>query len=460
MTPVYGAQEPRFLVRPDGAVSSAASEVIDLASQAGLVLDPWQRLCVDVILSERRDGRAAATQVGLVVPRQNGKGAILEALELGWLFLFDTPLISHSAHLFKTAQEAYVRLRGHIERNDWLRRRVKAMPNSPGNESIRMVDGRRLLFVARTGGSGRGFSADRQVLDEAYNLPDMELAAMMPTLSARPDTQLIFTSSAGMAESDTLRRIRKRGMDGDGQRFAYLEWSVPEASNLDDPATWAASNPGMGYRISVEAIEDERRTLSDADFARERCGIWESSAASAAIPWEVFESRVSESAEPEAPLVLAVDASPGGASASLGVIGGGVFELIDHRDGMGWLVDAVTSIHQRWGFRDVVLDPAGPIGAMVPDLDAAGVDITKMTGRDVAAACGGLVQALHDGGVTVRADESLSAAVQSARWRTLGDAQAFRRADADISPLMVLAFALWGQRSKARPEVDLLSQIF
>ena len=50
--------------------------------------------------------------------RQNGKGTILEALELAALFLFpDVRLILHSAHEFKTAAEAFLRVRTLIEDN-------------------------------------------------------------------------------------------------------------------------------------------------------------------------------------------------------------------------------------------------------------------------------------------------------------------------------------------------------
>ena len=46
-------------------------------------------------------------EVALIVSRQNGKGSILEALELAALFLDDfippRGLILHSAHEFKTA---------------------------------------------------------------------------------------------------------------------------------------------------------------------------------------------------------------------------------------------------------------------------------------------------------------------------------------------------------------------
>ena len=274
--PLVGNQSPRLLVRPDGAVSSAAAEVVGLCEAAGLVLDPWQRTCLDVILAEGPDGGPAASIAGLIVPRQNGKGEVLIALELGWLFLWGIPLISHSAHLFSTSQEAFARVLHYVDNADFLRKRVKRVSSAHGKEGITLLSGSRLKFMARTGGGGRGFTADRQVMDEAYDLPDAHLEAMMPTLSARPNTQLVFTSSAGMAESVTLRRIRQRALDGDSERFAYLEWSVDHAGfDPDDEAAWAFANPAYGYRISRRAVADERAMMSESGFARERLGVWD-----------------------------------------------------------------------------------------------------------------------------------------------------------------------------------------
>jgi phage terminase large subunit-like protein len=46
---------------------------------AGLELDPWQQFVIHNALGERPDGKWAAFEVGVEVPRQNGKGGLLEA---------------------------------------------------------------------------------------------------------------------------------------------------------------------------------------------------------------------------------------------------------------------------------------------------------------------------------------------------------------------------------------------
>ena len=162
----------------------------------------------------RSDGRWSAFEVGLVVPRQNGKGAILEALELAGLFLWDEMLILHSAHEFKTAREGFLRLGARIAANPWLAGRVLREWRSHGDEGFELKSGARLRFVARTGGSGRGFSADRVVLDEAFKLDDTAMGALLPTLSARPNPQIWYTSSAPKVDSSQLHSVRARGVAG------------------------------------------------------------------------------------------------------------------------------------------------------------------------------------------------------------------------------------------------------
>jgi hypothetical protein len=205
-------QAPRFRVRPERA-SSAGPEAVELAASAGLILDPWQEAWLDDALSETADGRWAAFEAALIVPRQNGKGSVLEALELAGLFLFDEQLILHSAHEFKTAQEAFRRVLTLIQSTPDLDRLVQRVRTSHGEEGVELRSGQRLRFVARSTGSGRGFSGDRVILDEAYNLSGDAMAALLPTLSARPNPQLIYTSSAPLDrdESAVLRRLCKRG---------------------------------------------------------------------------------------------------------------------------------------------------------------------------------------------------------------------------------------------------------
>ena len=77
-----GAQKPRLCSVPGNAVTSDGTEAIELCEMAGLRHDEWQQTVLLAALGVRADGKWNASAVGLNVPRQNGKGSLLEAREL------------------------------------------------------------------------------------------------------------------------------------------------------------------------------------------------------------------------------------------------------------------------------------------------------------------------------------------------------------------------------------------
>ena len=269
-----GEQEPRICSLPPFGADASGRNAVALAAEAGLLLDPWQQFVLEAGL-RRRGGKWAAFEVALIVARQNGKGAILEALELAALFLFpDVRLILHSAHEFKTAAEAFLRIRALIEDRPEFDRKVARVRTAAGAEAIELKDGKRLRFVARSSGSGRGFTSDLVILDEAYKLGDQEMAALLPTLSARPDPQVWYTSTAGGPDSIQLGRVRARGVAGSDPSLAFMEWSAEDDDDPADERVWARANPGMAAgRLTGDYIERERAALGPEAFARERLSI-------------------------------------------------------------------------------------------------------------------------------------------------------------------------------------------
>lgn len=468
-----GHQEPRILTYPP-RLSSSGAEAVDLARMAGLDLDPWQQLVLDHALGEREDGKWAAFEVGLIVSRQNGKGSILEARELAGLFLFGERLILHSAHEFKTAQEAFLRIRDLIEGNAEFSRRVKRITNNTFEVGIELLGGQRLRFVARSGGSGRGFSGDLIVLDEAFNLPETTIDALMPTLSARPNPQIWYTSSApdkDIAPCIPLARLRRRGMSGGSDGLTYLEWSADICSETcragcaehDDPAdpgTWAKANPALGIRITPEHVGREYDSMGKTGFARERLGVGnypsESGDLWTVIPEVVWRDLADPDSQVGERLAFAVDATPGGSHAALGVAGIRAdelvhTELVEHRRGTSWVVEYAVEIQERWSPIGFVVDPRGPAGFLIPDLEAAGVEVLKTSSQDVGSATDAFIAACgaadgDESSLRYRPHPSLDTAVAGADVKPLGDGRKWNRRSpsVDISPLVAVTLARWG----------------
>jgi hypothetical protein len=454
-----GAQRPRVSSHPS-FVSSAGQEACELAASAGLVLDDWQQHVLDVSLGERADGKWAAFEVGLVVGRQNGKGAILEARELAGLFLFGEKLILHSAHEFKTAAEAFRRVLSLVQNTPDLEKLVRQVRTSHGDEGIELKNGARLRFVARSTGSGRGFSGDVVILDEAYNLPAQAMGALLPTMAARPNPQVWYTSSAGTDDSEVLARVKDRGADGSSPRLAYFEWSADPMAELDDEQAWAAANPGLGIRILPEFVEAERSALPEMEFARERLGIWADGRREAAIDRRLWDALIDTACESRSPVAFAVEINAertkSSITAAIGRPDGRVqVESIDYRPGTAWLLDRLAALVADWQPIGVALNPSAPAGSLIPGLQGLGIEPVLVTGREEAQACGAFFDALVDKQIRHGNQAALNIAVEQAVRRPMGDAWVWhRRTAADIGPLngATLAHHLLGRHAEPAAE--------
>lgn len=452
--------EPAHLTLPEG-LSGAGQEAVDLAASAGLVLDGWQAATLDRALLERPDGRWAATEVGLVVPRQNGKGSVLEARELAGLFLFGDNLLIHTAHEFKTAMEAFRRLWGLVESTPDLARKVKRKLENNNGWTIELTTRQRILFIARSKGSGRGMSGDVVVFDEAYELPGKVVSALLPTMSARPNPQIWYTSSAPLEQegSETLRRLCKRGRAG-APRLAYMEWCAADPGDNSDQLAWRAANPGIDAgRLSLEFVETELGAMEADDFARERLGIWrEATGVQWLIPEESWRACENPGSKMSGPVAFAFDVAPDRGWASIAAAGasdlGGLVhvEVVESRKGTNWVVPRLRELQDRHGPLTIACDPGGPAGGLLAASVAAGVEIQSVSMREHAQACAGLLDGVLNGDVVQPGNSLLDAAVATAMKRDVGDVWLWSRKNStvDITSLVAVTLAKWAWESADR----------
>jgi hypothetical protein len=460
-----GVQVPQIVHRPPGVVSLAgAQEAIELADAYGLCdgfpLDESQRFTLDTALGERADGSWAAATVGDFEPRQNGKNDTANARELSGLILFGERLIIHTAHEFSTANEAFLRLVGVFENWDDLRRKVARVRYANGEQGIELLSGQRLKYRARTGGSGRGFAkADLVVYDEAQHLQAEHVAASGPTRLANPNAQAWYMGSGGLGTSQLAWRMRRRALAGDGGRFAYVEHTAEQVelvagevqTSRPDPLdryAWTLANPAYGRRISDESLMTLYGELGPELFARECLCVWDPdlSAGAGVFPADVWQRIVdAEMGRPDRGPVFGLEANHDRSSASIVVVDAdGRGELVEHRDGLGWVVERVVDLCARHD-APVAVDPAGPAAVFIPDLEAAEVKVFEVGGREMQQACAAVYDDVADRKVRVAPSAALDAAAASAVQRTSGDAWVWARRDmaADVSPLVAWTLANW-----------------
>jgi phage terminase large subunit-like protein len=457
-----GSESPRICTFPP-SIDTSGDEIADFAARYGLNLLPWQRNVLRTAMGERPDGRWASGEVGLVVPRQNGKGVILEARELAGLFLLGEFSIVHTAQQFRTATDAFKRIRGIVESNPDLNRRVKKILNAPVEKSIELKSGAKLWFIARGPNAGRGLTTtDCLIFDEAYDLTDAELEALAPTMTVAPNPQVWYTSSAGLAHSVALAQVRQRGIEG-SKTLAYMEWSVPQPMpgaplpDPTDPQLLAMSNPSLGLLVTPEYLEVERGMFANnlRGLARERLGVFDEVLGNEPPPitqaqWDAQEDDESAPASPySVAFAVAVAQDRSWACIASGAPradGQRHVEIVENRRGTAWVVERIAELVEKWVPCAVVVNPAGPEGSLIADLTDRGIRVVQPTARDLGQAFG-----MFFDGIVVektlrhRPDPLLARALDGARARQLQDAKTWdQRGSTDISPLVAATNALWG----------------
>lgn len=484
-----GIQTPRLEYAPP-SVTSSGPEAIELYEGTGQVLDPWQKYAITKAMAESLvilpDGRQAprwsSFEVAFIVARQNGKGTLLEVRELAGLFLLEEKLQLHTAHEFKTGIEGFTRIQEIIVNTDWLRRRVKKIVTSHGEEAIHLLNGCRLRFVARTGGSGRGFTGDVVYLDEAFNLPGATMAALLPTMNAKTlwgNPQIWYTSSAGWEISHVLATLRKRarkliaaGVEATPERLLFMEWSGDEDAFLADPVAfcndrdvWRQANPGLGIRIAEEGIAASLRAMSFdlALFAREMLGVGqypEDDDGWAVIPEDDWNACLVPDARRGKHLVFSLDVRPDRLGASIAAASDGpdgtvVVEVIEQKDGVAWVVPRLQQLITDHKPAALILQERGPAGPLLADIEVMLRKIyrtrifRKTNSLEEDQACQAFFDAVvHKRDLVHRVDLGLTAALAAARKKENQEAGTWRwsrkNPTVDLSPLWAVTLARWG----------------
>ncbi len=459
-----GSQRPRLWSLPVDRRDSVAAEVVDLAEMAGLHLDDWQQWVLDGAMSMRGDGRWSAFEVAVLVSRQCGKGSILEARQLAGLTILGESLQVHTSHEFKTCFEHFLRMVALVESCQEIDRQVARIRRGAGEQSIEMKGGQRLRFIARSNASGRGMSGDAVYLDEAFALTAPMMGALLPTMSARDNPQLWYTSSAPLATSEVLHSVRDRGVAGGSPRLFFAEWSAAEGVDPTDRDAWYEAVPALGIRISEDFIAAELDALASTpdEFIRERLGVPDAPDAVVVTPklppdaWASTAITVDaapdvQPGEPSLCWAVSLDGEWSTIGIGHGAIDDAYVEVIEHRRGQAWLPSRLVELIEQWDPIAIGANNAGPTAASVPNVMVALSDTGISTDRlhlftmaEWKTACGGLFAAVREGQVCHPEGQApLDAAVAAAPERKLGDGFAWdaRATDVPLSPLDVVTAA-------------------
>lgn len=479
-----------------GCGNTQALDVLGWAHDAaGYDLDPWQSWFLTQALGTLPDATWAASDVGLIISRQNGKGTVLEVRELGGLFVLGEELLIHTAHEFKTAAEHFRRVKAVFDDHPALRKRVRRISGSHGEEAIelfpqptlifgpgrrqvtRRVAGR-LRFLARSKGSGRGFSCDCLVYDEAMILSEDQVAASLPTMSARPNPQIWYAGSAGDEDSAQFGSVRNRIVKNTCD-MCGAEWSInphndgctrdeingretnyfivcTKHDDRDDPRSWAKANPGYGYRISEKFTRNtEMANMPPFKFDRERLGVgaWPQPEAPWAVVSEIAWQKLAVDRKtagfPVQPIVFGVDIDEDGRSATISAAWDHasrkvVLEIPKgcSRQGSDWVLERLKQLYEKWRPLRVVIPKSGPAAALLADAEKLWRDRVVAVGTaEEAAAFAWFLQQVRGESMWHFGKEgapTLWHAISTAATRLVGDggkAWSRRDSESDITPI-------------------------
>lgn len=415
-----------------------------LISSYGLDLYAWQQLVLDSWCARDSADRPTYTTCGLSVPRQNGKNAILEAYEVYMLAVCGAHVL-HTAHRVRTAKESFGRLVRYFAKgsNPELEALVEKIRYTNGEEAISLKNGGRIEFSARSSAGSRGF-ADIQVVvfDEAQDLTDAQLSALMYTLAASRtgDRQMIYTGTPpGPSSPGTVfHRIRDSvtGMR-EPKRTCWHEWSVesmPDATApfVDVLESVFVSNPSMGRTLDIEWTEDEFNKAALDEFSRERLGWWTPIGADtpdSVISADEWGACRTDNPTREGVVAYAVKFSTDGKTGVLAAChrpkDADPFVYVvasrNMTEGIAWFADTLS---EHWReCAEIVIDGASHSEALQERLIEMRVParrIKRPRARDVMGACSSLVNAVRERRITHYGQPALDASATLTTRRSIG----------------------------------------
>lgn len=455
--------EPRWATRRSPGRESYGSAIAAIADRIGQPLMPWQRMVADVGGEiDPLTGLPAYRKVAVTVPRQNGKTTLLLSWELqraiGFAQEFGPQRIVYSAQTGSDARKKLVEDQMPVLERHRKPLGIVSMTRANGNESVVFRNGSRLVLMASGVESGHGKTVDLGVVDELFaDDDDRRDQALIPAMATKPFAQTLVCSTAGTDDSEPLNRLVARGRRsveaGSTSGLAYFEWSAGLDEDPDDPATWWGCMPALGFTISEAVVRQAREDMTDGEFRRAFLN-QPTRANDRVIPQSSWDQVCDLEASPGAGLVFGVDVNPERSAASIVAAAGGVVpvvELVEHRDGTGWLVERTAELVARWGDPFVFVDGSGPAASMIGELQAAGVHVRPLPPKELVAACGSFFDRVIEARIRIRRDTRLDAAAAGVVKRPVGDAWAWARkhSSVNVSPLIAATLAMWGATSGA-----------
>ncbi len=437
---------PRYATRRRPERETFGPRLAKIADRLGQPFMPWQQYVADVGCEIDPDtGLPAYREVFVTIPRQSGKTTLFLSWQIDRCLNWGKPQRSvFTAQTGKDARDKWIDELFPLIRHSKLNPLVKQINQGMGNESITFKTGSGIRLASTSATSGHSKTLDQAVLDEIWHdVDDRREQGLRPAMITRPDAQLLVCSTAGTQSSTVYNRKVASGrlavVDDPGHGVAYFEWSAPEDWDPSDEDSWWTFMPALGHTIGPEAIRGELQAMEAPEFKR-AYGNRPTAGADMVIPTEIWRRVCDPEAAPVGKPRFGLDVAEDRASAAISSHAGGVIELLEHRQGLDWVVARCNELTATHGGK-VALDFGGPAGVLADQIN----DVDKMAGQDVVRACGAMFDAIVEDRVKFRSarGDPFEAAVEGVVKKPVGDQWVWsRKASAsDVTPLMAATLA-------------------
>lgn len=481
-----GNQKPTYSVIGDYYDSNGEEVAEVFEAEGGASFYPCQKFELTLMLAVDELGAPAATSIGISKPRQNGKSYSARNYA-AYKADFEHKRVLYSAHHSATTHKMFLELLNlfeNPERYPEFAADVKYIVKARGLEGIYFKDwkdddgvmheGGCIEFQTRTNSGARGGTYSVIIIDEAQELTEDELAAILPTISAAADAddfsampQIIYL---GTPPDDTCHGTVFKGLHDKAhlpeppKTTWWLEWSIDDAKGITDVNVIELAyqtNPAMGYRITEKVVMNEYNSMALDKFARERLGWWTPVAVQKveyAIPEKTWDACASEALKPEGKTAYGVKFSPDGSEVCLcGAVedSDGIVRvsLIDRRpmgQGTQWLADWLNERSKKACC--VVIDGRNGVDVLIDKISniwRIKGSIIRPSVKDIIASVSMLTDALNEQKMTwysKQIDLRDSAITSTKRpisggWGFGGD---------NSLPIEACSLAMWGVKTSKR----------
>lgn len=446
---------------------------------------PWQQAVADVAYEfDPVSGRFRYDEVDITVPRQSGKTTLTLAKKVHRLTVMARKLgPQRSTYTAQTRLKARQKLERDFAETLRAARAFREVPHARarptkatewrltlnnGSEAIQFGSGSYLQIDAPSRTGGHGDTLDDGTIDEAFSQKDDTVeGAMRPSMATRRNAQLWVISTAGDAESAYLYRKVLAGRaateSGSHGRTCYVEYSAGEDQDPGDPRTWWGCMPALGITIAEEFIQGEweraqRKGQEGINtFLRAYLNLWpevpmlDEQTPDRVIEAPRWDALMIGNRQPSAP-VLSVEVNLDRSRTTVGaawlINGRPHVQVVEDHPGTAWVPSRMKALKGKYGAPLVTVDSRDT--ALIPDLEAAGLTVEKITAVERAAACSGLHDRVMASTVTHNGDPAVTDALAVARWKGSEGARAFT-SSGDISALYAVTYALHGLMSIQTP---------